>query len=60
VVSRVTSAGMDDSLMVPLNVPTRMLAHFAECEDPAEYAGRILWTGPELAGFWLRVNAQLA
>jgi NAD(P)-dependent dehydrogenase (short-subunit alcohol dehydrogenase family) len=58
-VSRVKTAGMDDSLMVPLDVPARMLAYFAACADPAEYAGRIFWAERELAELGLSVDAPV-
>jgi len=34
--------------MVPLDVPARMLAYFAACQDPMEYAGRIFFAEREL------------
>lgn len=48
-VQQVKTAGMDDSLMVPLDVPARMLVYFAACENPSEYAGRIFWAEREMA-----------
>jgi NAD(P)-dependent dehydrogenase (short-subunit alcohol dehydrogenase family) len=47
-VQRVQTAGLDDSGMVPMDVPARLLAYFAACEDPAEYTGRIFWAEREL------------
>ncbi len=48
-VHNVKTAGLDDSMMVPLEVPARMLVYFAACENPLEYAGRIFWAEREMA-----------
>jgi NAD(P)-dependent dehydrogenase (short-subunit alcohol dehydrogenase family) len=50
---RVDVDGLDDSRMVPMDVPARMLAYFAACEDPSEYTGRIFWAERELAALGL-------
>jgi NAD(P)-dependent dehydrogenase (short-subunit alcohol dehydrogenase family) len=58
-VHRVKTAGMDDSVMVPLDVPARMLAYFAACQDPQEYAGRIFFAERELAELGLGVDVPV-
>jgi NAD(P)-dependent dehydrogenase (short-subunit alcohol dehydrogenase family) len=58
-VHRVKTAGMDDSVMVPLDVPARMLAYFAACEDPHEYAGRIFFAERELAELGLGIDVPV-
>ena len=40
---------MGDSLMVPLEVPARMVTYFAACEHPEEYTGSIFWAEREMA-----------
>ena len=57
---RVKTAGMDDSVMVPLDVPARMLAYFAACTDPLEYAGRIFFAERELAELGLSLDPALS
>jgi NAD(P)-dependent dehydrogenase (short-subunit alcohol dehydrogenase family) len=46
---RVKNAGLDDSVAVPMTVPSRMLVYFAACEDPMEYTGRLFWAEREMA-----------
>lgn len=46
-VQRVKGAGVDD-MMISMDIPARMLAYFAACEDPMEYAGRVFWAEREL------------
>jgi NAD(P)-dependent dehydrogenase (short-subunit alcohol dehydrogenase family) len=46
---RVRENGLDDSAAVPMEVPARMIAYFAACANPVEYAGRIFWAERELA-----------
>lgn len=46
---RVKEAGLDDSVAVPMTVPSRMLIYFASCTDPMEYTGRLFWAERELA-----------
>ena len=55
-VSRVQNAGLDDSLMVSMDVPARVLAYFAACENPAEYTGRIFWAERELEALGLELE----
>ena len=45
---RVESEGLDDSVMVPMDVPARLLVYFCACEHPEEYMGRIFWAEREL------------
>jgi NAD(P)-dependent dehydrogenase (short-subunit alcohol dehydrogenase family) len=40
---------VDESMMISPEIPARMLAYFAACADPKEYAGRIFWAERELA-----------
>jgi NAD(P)-dependent dehydrogenase (short-subunit alcohol dehydrogenase family) len=40
---------VDESMMISPEIPARMLAYFAGCADPKEYAGRIFWAERELA-----------
>jgi NAD(P)-dependent dehydrogenase (short-subunit alcohol dehydrogenase family) len=46
---RVKEAGLDDSVAVPVTVPSRMLVYFARCENPMEYTGRLFWAEREMA-----------
>jgi NAD(P)-dependent dehydrogenase (short-subunit alcohol dehydrogenase family) len=46
---RVRDAGLDDSVAVPVTVPSRMLVYFACCENPMEYSGRLFWAEREMA-----------
>lgn len=46
---RVAGLGIPDGMMISPEIPARMLAYFAACENPAEYAGRIFWAERELA-----------
>jgi len=47
-VKNVQSAGLDDSSLVPMEIPARMLTYFAACENPLEYTGRLFWAEREL------------
>lgn len=55
-VHRVKGAGVDD-MMIPMDVPSRMLAYFAACENPLEYAGRIFWAERELEELGIELDA---
>ena len=44
-----TAGLVDESMMISPEIPARMLAYFAACQDPKEYAGRIFWAERELA-----------
>ena len=48
---------LDDSTMVPMGVPSRILAYFAACENPSEYMGRIFWAERELADLGLEPDS---
>jgi NAD(P)-dependent dehydrogenase (short-subunit alcohol dehydrogenase family) len=45
---RVKEKGLDDSIAVPMTVPSRMLVYFAACENPWEYTGRLFWAEREM------------
>jgi NAD(P)-dependent dehydrogenase (short-subunit alcohol dehydrogenase family) len=47
-VHRVAGTGIGESMMIDMDVPARMLAYFASCERPHDYAGRIFWAEREL------------
>jgi NAD(P)-dependent dehydrogenase (short-subunit alcohol dehydrogenase family) len=53
---RVKNAGLDDSVAVPLTVPSRMLVYFARCENPMEYTGRLFWAEREMAAMGIELN----
>jgi NAD(P)-dependent dehydrogenase (short-subunit alcohol dehydrogenase family) len=53
---RVKNAGLDDSVAVPLTVPSRMLVYFARCESPMEYTGRLFWAEREMAAMGIELN----
>ena len=46
---RVEEEGLDNSVAVPMAVPSRMIAYFAACENPREYTGRLFFAERELA-----------
>lgn len=50
---RVEIRGEDGSRMISVDIPARILAYFAACDDPAEYTGRIFWAERELAALGL-------
>jgi NAD(P)-dependent dehydrogenase (short-subunit alcohol dehydrogenase family) len=45
---RVKQAGLDNSVAVPMTVPSRMIVYFASCENPMEYTGRLFWAEREM------------
>ena len=53
---RVKEAGLDDSVAVPMTVPSRMLVYFAACENPMEYTGRLFWAERELAEMGIELD----
>jgi len=53
---RVKEAGLDDSVAVPVTVPSRMLVYFASCEDPMEYTGRLFWAEREMAEMGIELD----
>jgi NAD(P)-dependent dehydrogenase (short-subunit alcohol dehydrogenase family) len=46
---RVAEEGLDNSVAVPMTVPSRMIVYFSACENPSEYTGRLFWAERELA-----------
>jgi NAD(P)-dependent dehydrogenase (short-subunit alcohol dehydrogenase family) len=46
-----------DAKMVPMDVPARVLAYFAACENPLEYTGRVFFAQRELAELGLHTDA---
>ena len=56
---RVKEAGLDNSVAVPMTVPSRMLVYFARCEDPMEYTGRLFWAEREMAEMGIELNYPL-
>lgn len=53
---RVKEEGLDDSVAVPMEVPSRMIIYFAACEDPIEYTGRLFWAERELAEMGIELD----
>jgi NAD(P)-dependent dehydrogenase (short-subunit alcohol dehydrogenase family) len=53
---RVKEAGLDNSVAVPMTVPSRMLVYFARCADPMEYTGRLFWAEREMAEMGIELN----
>jgi NAD(P)-dependent dehydrogenase (short-subunit alcohol dehydrogenase family) len=54
---RVEGLGIPDGMMISSEIPARMLAYFAACDDPGEYAGRIFWAERELAALGIDLDA---
>lgn len=52
-VKNVQTAGLDDSSLVPMEVPARMVSYFSSCENPLEYTGRLFWAERELKALGL-------
>jgi NAD(P)-dependent dehydrogenase (short-subunit alcohol dehydrogenase family) len=46
----------DDAKMVSMDVPARVLAYFAACENPIEYTGRVFFAERELAALGLKTD----
>ena len=46
-----------DAKMVSMDVPARILAYFAACENPLEYTGRVFFAERELAELGLATDA---
>jgi hypothetical protein len=40
-----------------MDVPARILAYFAACEDPIEYTGRVFFAQREVAELGLNLDA---
>jgi NAD(P)-dependent dehydrogenase (short-subunit alcohol dehydrogenase family) len=53
---RVAEAGLDNEGAVPMEVPSRMIAYFAACENPKEYTGRLFWAERELADMGIELD----
>jgi NAD(P)-dependent dehydrogenase (short-subunit alcohol dehydrogenase family) len=53
---RVKEAGLDNSVAVPMTVPSRMLVYFARCENPMEYTGRLFWAEREMAEMGIELD----
>jgi NAD(P)-dependent dehydrogenase (short-subunit alcohol dehydrogenase family) len=45
-----------DAAMISMDVPARVLAYFAACEDPIEYTGRVFFAERELAELGLAAD----
>jgi NAD(P)-dependent dehydrogenase (short-subunit alcohol dehydrogenase family) len=45
-----------DAKMVSMDVPARILAYFAACENPFEYTGRVFFAERELAALGLKTD----
>jgi NAD(P)-dependent dehydrogenase (short-subunit alcohol dehydrogenase family) len=46
-----------DAKMISMDVPARVLAYFAACENPLEYTGRVFFAERELAALGLSTDA---
>jgi NAD(P)-dependent dehydrogenase (short-subunit alcohol dehydrogenase family) len=53
---REEQAGLATEGAVPMEVPSRMIAYFAACEDPKEYTGRLFWAERELADMAIELD----
>jgi len=45
-----------DAAMISMDVPARVLAYFAACENPLEYTGRVFFAERELAALGLTTD----
>ena len=45
-----------DAKMISMDVPARILAYFAACENPLEYTGRVFFAERELAELGLKID----
>ena len=50
--------GLDTSVLISMDVPARMLAYFAACEDPREYTGRIFAADREIRELGLAIRQR--
>ncbi len=48
--------GRQDAKMISMDVPARILAYFAACENPIEYTGRVFFAERELAELGLETD----
>jgi NAD(P)-dependent dehydrogenase (short-subunit alcohol dehydrogenase family) len=46
-----------DAKMISMDVPARILAYFAACENPLEYTGRVFFAEREVAALGLQTDA---
>ncbi|MEZ5734277.1 MAG: SDR family NAD(P)-dependent oxidoreductase [Novosphingobium sp.] len=53
---RVEKEGLDNSVAVPMTVPSRMIVYFSACENPEEYSGRLFWAERELADMAIELD----
>jgi hypothetical protein len=53
---RVKEAGLDNSVAVPMTVPSRMLVYFSSCENPMQSTGRLFWAEREMAEMGIELN----
>lgn len=53
---REEQAGLATEGAVPMEVPSRMIAYFAACENPREYTGRLFWAERELADMGIELD----
>lgn len=54
-VKNVQTAGLDDSALVPMEMPARLVSYFAACEKPLDYTGRLFWAERELKDWGIEV-----
>jgi NAD(P)-dependent dehydrogenase (short-subunit alcohol dehydrogenase family) len=54
---RVKEKGLDNSVAVPMTVPSRMLVYFSACENPWEYTGRLFWAEREMAAMGIELDS---
>lgn len=53
---RVAELGLDNTVAVPMTVPSRMIVYFAACANPAEYSGRLFWAEREMAEMGIELD----
>ena len=53
---RVAELGLDNTVAVPMTVPSRMIVYFSACENPAEYTGRLFWAEREMAEMGIELD----
>lgn len=54
-VKNVQTAGLDDSALVPMEVPARMVSYFVGCERPLDYTGRLFWAERDIKALGIEV-----
>jgi hypothetical protein len=55
---RVAGLGIPDGMMISTEIPARMLAYFAACDNPSEYSGRIFWAERELSELGIELDDE--